>query len=247
MSDLQMQFSCIYIAGMIHISNLHVVYDGVAAVTQLHLRVEPGSIYALLGPNGAGKTTTVHSLLGFIAPRSGLIQIRGVAMKPGQRRESVAYIPENLMLYESLSGLENLQYFISLTRVKRDDAELGRILSDAGLATEHHHKRVSAYSKGMRQKVGISIAIAARASVLILDEPASGLDPRAAMELTIQLKSLAGTGVAILMTTHDLFRAWEAADTIGIMNEGRLVEERETSEITMAELEALYLKTIQSS
>jgi len=232
---------------MITISNLHVSYGGVEAVSELSLLVKPGSIYALLGPNGAGKTTTIHCLLGFVTPDSGRIELNGRVLEPGAQRMRVAYIPENLKLYESLTGAENLAYFTSLGGAKVTDSELARFLSIAGLATESHNRRVSTYSKGMRQKVGIAIAMAVNASVLLLDEPASGLDPRAAMELTTQLKSLASTGVAILMTTHDLFRAWDAADTIGIMKQGRLIEERETSGITMSELESLYLDNIHAS
>jgi ABC-2 type transport system ATP-binding protein len=232
---------------MITISNLRVSYGGNQAVSSLSLTVKPGSLYALLGPNGAGKTTTIHCLLGFVTPDSGRIELNNQVLLPGARRERVAYIPENLKLYESLTGAENLAYFTSLGGASASTSELSQFLTKAGLAGEHHHRRVSTYSKGMRQKVGIAIAMAVNASVLLLDEPASGLDPRAAMELTTQLKQLASTGVAILMTTHDLFRAWEAADTIGIMKQGRLVEERETSGLSMSELETLYLDNIHAS
>ena len=147
------------------------------------------------------------------------------------------------MLYRNLTGLENLQYFSALAGGERySSAQLVAFLRDAGLPEEAARKRVSAYSKGMRQKVGIAIATAKRARALLLDEPTSGLDPKASNEFSELLKRLSGHGAAILMATHDLFRAKETGTRVGIMKHGRMVAEMQTAEIGHADLERLYLE-----
>jgi ABC-2 type transport system ATP-binding protein len=232
---------------MITIDNLQKSFDGVPAVRSLSLSVQPGSIYALLGPNGAGKSTTIHCILGFLKPEAGRIELNGVPIDAQAKRGSLAYIPENLRLYDMLTGAENLAYFTSIRGKTLSKPEQSSYLEQAGLAREHHDRLISTYSKGMRQKIGIAIASAVDANVLLLDEPASGLDPRAASDLTRLLKERARKGVAILLTTHDLFWAWDAADMIGIMEGGRVVVESPAADITFSELESLYLQHIQSS
>ena len=153
----------------------------------------------------------------------------------------IAYIPENLNLYGELTGIENLEYFIGLSGKKYDKATLINYLSEAGLQDEAHQKRVKAYSKGMRQKVGIAIALAKKAKALLLDEPTSGLDPKASNEFSELLVKLSGQGVATLMATHDLFRAKETGTEIGIMKAGQLVEELSADDINHSDLEKLYL------
>ncbi|MBY0376334.1 MAG: AAA family ATPase, partial [Bryobacteraceae bacterium] len=115
-------------------------------------------------------------------------------------------------------------------------------LKEAGLQNDAADRRVGGYSKGMRQKVGIAIALAKKASALLLDEPTSGLDPKASNEFSELLRTLSGRGVAILMATHDLFRAKESGTRVGIMKHGKLVEELATGDIGHADLEQLYLK-----
>ena len=157
-------------------------YGDVEAVAGLDLRVGQSEIYCLLGPNGAGKTTTIHLFLGFLEPTSGSAHVTGldVADEPVESKRRLAYIPEQVMLYRNLSGLENLEYFTALGGRGSLAAErLTDILVGAGLPRDAVNGRVSAYSKGMRQKVGIAIAIARQADALLLDEPTSGLDPQA--------------------------------------------------------------------
>ncbi len=219
-------------------------YGELEAVTGLDLRVEPSEIYCLLGPNGAGKTTTIHLFLGFLEPTSGSAHVMGmdVADEPLKSKNHLAYIPEQVMLYRNLSGLENLAYFSALGGKESLSPErLSEILVEAGLQTEAVHSRVSEYSKGMRQKVGIAIAIAKEADALLLDEPTSGLDPQASNEFSELLERLKERGVAVLMATHDLFRAKESGTRIGIMRYGRLVAEMTTDEIGHADLERIYL------
>lgn len=176
------------------------------AVDGLSLTVAGGEIYALLGPNGAGKTTTINMLLGFIAPDRGTLQVAGrnVADDPAAARANIAYIPEQVQLYPQLSGIENLDYFSRLAGHRLSVADLGGMLKRVGLSPEAAIRRAGSYSKGMRQKVGIAIALAKRARVLLLDEPTSGLDPSASAEFVALLREVALEGVAVLMATHDL-------------------------------------------
>ncbi|MEM1094101.1 MAG: ABC transporter ATP-binding protein [Bacteroidota bacterium] len=219
-------------------------YNGTAAVDDLTLTIGPGEVYALLGPNGAGKTTTINLFLGFATPDAGRVTIGGldVAEAPLETKRLLAYIPEQVMLYKNLSGLENLAYFTALAGHEGySDADLRGFLTTAGLQDEAHTRRVSTYSKGMRQKVGIALAVAKQAKALLLDEPTSGLDPSAAYEFSELLRTLSGQGVAILMATHDLFRAVDVGTRIGIMKQGQLVDELATADLPHAQLEQRYL------
>ncbi|TAE33449.1 MAG: ABC transporter ATP-binding protein [Cytophagales bacterium] len=220
--------------------------DAPAALNRLNLTIGPGEIFCLLGQNGAGKTTTINLFLGFLKPTSGQALIGGlnVADHPVETKKLLAYLPETVMLYPNLSGLENLDFFASLAGFRYSQAELGDLLTRAGLQSEAHDRRVGAYSKGMRQKVGIAIALAKQAKVLLLDEPTSGLDPKASNEFSDLLTTLSREGVAILMATHDIFRAKEVGTRIGIMRAGQLVETLPTTNLTANELEAIYLQTV---
>ncbi len=224
-------------------------YQGKTALDALNLTVGAGEIYCLLGANGAGKTTTINLFLNFINPTSGKALINGldVVEKPLETKKHLAYIPEQVQLYKNLSGLENLEYFTALageTNYSKDD--LRGFLFKAGLQSEAMENRVSTYSKGMRQKVGIALAVAKKADVLLLDEPTSGLDPSASNEFSELLKTLSEKGVAILMATHDLFRAKETGTKVGIMNSGKLVAEMPTDQIGHNDLEKIYLEHIKN-
>jgi ABC-2 type transport system ATP-binding protein len=228
---------------MLHAVNLTKKYQKQTALDQLNLSIAPGEIYCVLGANGAGKSTTINLFLNFIRPTSGkaIIDQIEVSKDPMAIKKLIAYIPENLVLYNELSGLENLEYFIGLAGLKYSEEEFAGFLNEAGLQTDAYKKRVKTYSKGMRQKIGIAMAIAKRAKVLLLDEPTSGLDPKASNEFSELLIRLSDQNVATLMATHDLYRAKETGTDIGIMKSGKLVEEVETSEINHNELEKLYL------
>ncbi|MFY7825908.1 MAG: ABC transporter ATP-binding protein [Flectobacillus sp.] len=231
---------------MLTAHNLTKQYGDYTALNKLNLTIQAGEIFALLGQNGAGKTTTINCFLGFIKPSAGAAVIDGivVAQNPTETKKHLAYIPETVMLYPNLSGVENLAFFSSLAGFNYSEKELENLLEKAGLQAIAHHNRVGGYSKGMRQKVGIAIAIAKKAKVLLLDEPTSGLDPKASNEFSEILKELSKNGTAILMATHDIFRAKEVAHRIGIMKEGNLVSVIEASSISANELEQLYLQTV---
>lgn len=228
---------------MLHIQHIHKSFGRFEAIKDLSLKVEAGEIYCLLGANGAGKSTTINLCLGFLKPDQGRIEINGIDMQqdPVTGRHEVSYIPENLMLYPRLTGIENMDYFSGLGGKRYTKAELQAFLEEAGLQPEFFRKRIQTYSKGMRQKVGIALALASEASVLLLDEPTSGLDPLAGHEFASLLARFSAAGKAVLMATHDLFRARETGTRIGIMREGQLVEEFPAASIGAQNLEQLYL------
>ncbi|KQS28284.1 ABC transporter ATP-binding protein [Dyadobacter sp. Leaf189] len=231
---------------MLEANNLTKKYGDYTALNNLNLTIGKGEIFALLGQNGAGKTTTINLFLGFVEPTSGVASIDGlnVATHAEETKTRLAYIPETVMLYPNLTGLENLEYFSSLAGFSYEAGQLAGFLDTAGLQSSAHGNRLGGYSKGMRQKVGIAIAIAKKAKVLLLDEPTSGLDPKASNEFSEILKTLSASGTAILMATHDIFRAREVATRIGIMKEGNLQSVTEAGAISANELEQLYLKTV---
>lgn len=231
---------------MLTAKNLTKKYGAHIALNNLNLHILPGEVFALLGQNGAGKTTTINCFLGFIEPNSGEASINGrvVARHALETKKDLAYIPETVMLYPNLTGIENLEFFSSLAGFAYSKDELHIFLCKAGLQETAHRQQVGGYSKGMRQKVGIAIAIAKKAKALLLDEPTSGLDPKASNEFSGILKELSQSGTAILMATHDIFRAKEVANRIGIMKEGNLVSVINAQDISANELEQFYLQTV---
>jgi len=226
---------------------LRKVYGSNVAVKGLDLKVEPGEIYCMLGANGAGKTTTVNCFLNFIEPTSGTAKINGIDVQqaPMETKQHVAYIPENVMLYRNMSGLENLRYFATLGGSKRSDADYRELLARCGLQQAALDQDVFGYSKGMRQKVGIAIALAKQACAVLLDEPTSGLDPKSSSEFSQLLLQLSRDKVAIFMVTHDLFRAKQTGTRLGIMRQGELVRELDAGEVSHSEVEQIYLEEME--
>ena len=203
-------------------------YGDKAVLRGLDLQVRAGEIYALLGGNGAGKSTTLAALLGFISPSSGTVSVGGIdpARDPQRARAALAYVPESVALYEHLTARENLDYFLALANADRSSATvIEPALEAVGLARDAWDKRVSGFSKGMRQKVAIALALARHVPVLLLDEPTSGLDPQATLEFNRLLETARARGVATLMVTHDLLSAVDVADRIGFLAAGRIEEE----------------------
>lgn len=220
-------------------------FGDLLALADLNLVVEPGEIVCLLGANGAGKTTTLSLFLGFLRPTAGEARVFGIRpdRQPQAAREKLAYVPETVSLYPTLTGLENLAFLHALSRRPAlTQTQFLDHLEAAGLARAAAVRRVGGYSKGMRQKVAIAAAFARRAEAWLLDEPLSGLDPHAASELTEALRRAAASGVAILMATHDLFRARDLATRIGIMKQGRLVELLDPRALDHGALERIYLE-----
>jgi ABC-2 type transport system ATP-binding protein len=217
-------------------------YRGHSILQHLDLHIHAGEIYALLGANGAGKTTTLNLFLGFVAPTAGTVRVNGIdpARAAGAARRQLAYIPENVALYEHLTARENVAYLLHLAGQKEDRTAIAAALAAAGLASGACDRRVAGFSKGMRQKVAIALALARKVPALLLDEPTSGLDPQATGEFGRLLGVLRGEGVAILMVTHDLLGAADVADRIGFLDAGRLREEVAASGAGRFDVRALH-------
>ena len=229
---------------MISVKNITKTFKSFEALKNLTLEVAQGEIYGLLSSNGAGKSTTINILLGFLNPSSGEAFVNGINAnsETDKARKNIGYIPENVNLYPYLTGIENLDYFCRLAGKIYNQEKLREILLDCGLDLIDFDKKVNTYSKGMRQKVGIAIALAKEANIYLLDEPASGLDPLASTELSSILKNLSNSGAAILMASHDIFRIRETCNRIGILKNGELVKEMDTTSVTTKELENIYIE-----
>jgi ABC-2 type transport system ATP-binding protein len=215
------------------------------ALHPLNLTVAGGEIVCMLGANGAGKTTTINLFLGFLEPNGGKAVVNGVIVQSDKTaaRKHLGYVPEQVALYPSLSGLENLEYFMRLSGAANiSEPHLRSLLDKVGLDQAAATRPVQDYSKGMRQKVGLAIALGKNATALLLDEPLSGLDPKAANEFCSLLRVLANEGKAVLMATHDLFRAREISDKIVIMKSGRMVAALDSAALDNATLEKIYLQ-----
>jgi len=224
--------------------------DGVLALDHVTFAIQPGQIFALLGGNGAGKTTTINLFLNFLEPTDGQAIVGGYVThkEPLKAKAQVGYVSENVMLYTNFTALQNLDFFARLggkTDYTKDDYR--DVLLRVGLPEEVHHKRLKGYSKGMRQKCGIAIAILKDAPAVLLDEPTAGLDPKAGHDFIGLLKSLRDENKAILMSTHDIFRAKEIADVIAIMNKGRIIMQQSSEEIAGQDLEQLYMQYMAGS
>lgn len=219
--------------------------DGILAVNQLNFAVHAGQIFVMLGANGAGKTTTINLFLNFIDPTDGEAWIHGIDTHKQllQAKQYVAFVSENVMLYQNFTAIQNLDFFSKLAgKMNYTKSDYREFLLKVGLDETNHTKKLKDFSKGMRQKCGIAIAMAKNAPAILLDEPTSGLDPKAGHEFIELLNSLRAEGKAILISTHDIFRAKEIADTIGIMKSGELIMQKSKHDLEHANLEKLYLE-----
>ena len=221
--------------------------DGTKAVNGVDFKVAKGEIFGLLGPNGAGKTTTINLFLDFIRPTGGKALINGieVAAEPRKAKRYVELIPENVALYPTLTAVQNVEFFSSVGFKEAPGRDrVRKALLRVGLAEEALDRRVSSFSKGMRQKTGLAIALVRQAPALLLDEPTAGLDPKAAADLLHLLDRMRGEGAAILVCTHDIFRAQQLCDRVGIMRQGRMEAILDRQALDQADLERVYLETM---
>lgn len=232
---------------MIQVQSLTKEYKLHKALNDVSFTVTRGEIFSLVGANGAGKSTTIKILTHQVLATSGSASVNGLDVSShfGQIKPGIAYVPENLMLYGYLTGIQNLDFFCGISGLNYTRAELENYLIRAGLDAGHFDKKLANYSKGMKQKVGIAFALAKKATVLFLDEPTSGLDPKSIAEFSVLLKNLKASGMTILMSSHDLFRTINDTDRIGIMKEGRLLETVHARETSFAQLEEKYMQLMQ--
>jgi ABC-2 type transport system ATP-binding protein len=206
-------------------------YGDVRAVDGLDLRVERGEIYGFLGLNGAGKTTTIRMLLGMIRPTSGRCELLGTPVRRGGRGPwaRVGYLVDSPAPYPGLTVLENLRSAARLRGVS--DAAVMRAVERLGLEP-YAQRKARALSQGNRQRLGLATALFHEPDLVILDEPANGLDPAGVVEVRELLRSLAADhGVTVLMSSHILAEVDRLATRIGIIHRGRLIEELSTEEM----------------
>jgi ABC-2 type transport system ATP-binding protein len=229
-------------AQVVEIRSLSVSFLGKAVLSNLDMQVGKGSIYALLGGNGAGKSTTLSVLLGFLRPTSGEVRVGGVTpwQAPNRARAQLAYLPENVALYEHLTAIENVDYLLSLSERRHEVSAIGDALQAAGLQESAWRQRLGGFSKGMRQKVAIATALMREVPLLLLDEPTSGLDPGASADFHGLLESVRARGTSVLMVTHDLMGAVEVADRIGVLEHGRIIHEADRVDFDLAALHAHF-------
>ena len=218
--------------------------DGTLALDVLNLRVEPGEIYCLLGAPGAGKTTTINLFLGLTHPTAGRVMIRGIdpSSQPQEIKRHLSFLMADITLYDSLTARQNIELFSRLGDLPiRAPADLDMAMREVGLPERAFEQRVGHFNRGMRQKLGLAVAISRKAPALLLDEPLTGLDPQTSEELVETLQTLREQGLAILLATQDLFHAKQLANTASILKEGRQVLVCSREELRYRDLEDLYL------
>jgi ABC-2 type transport system ATP-binding protein len=211
---------------LIEAKNLVKRYDGTTVVKGVSFSVAPGEIFGLLGPNGAGKTTTILMLLGLSDITEGQARVVGYdpVREPLSVKRRVGYLPDQVGFYDNLTAADNMRYMarlIGLTPVQREQ-RIKSSLEHVGL-TEVADKRVTTFSRGMRQRLGLAEILMKDAQIAILDEPTSGLDPQATVELLAIIRNLKQHGVSVLLSSHLLDRVQSVCDRVALFNEGRIV------------------------
>lgn len=233
---------------MIELRGVTKLFGAKRAVDQLDLRVRDGELFAFLGPNGAGKTTTIKMVCGLLAPTAGTVRVGGHPATSQEARQLLAYVPDQPYLYEKLTGREFLRFVVEMYGIDRRLAALriAELIETFELA-DFIDELCENYSQGMKQRVVFASALVHDPKVLVVDEPLVGLDPRSARIVKDIFVAQARAGVAVLMSTHLLSIAEELADTIGIVDHGRmltvgtLAELREQAQHD-GSLEELFLK-----
>jgi ABC-2 type transport system ATP-binding protein len=211
---------------LIEVKNLVKRYDGVAVVKGVSFSVARGEIFGLLGPNGAGKTTTILMLLGLSDITEGQARVVGYdpVRQPLSVKRRVGYLPDQVGFYDNLTAADNMRYMarlIGLTPQQREE-RIKSSLEHVGL-TGVADKRVTTFSRGMRQRLGLAEILMKEAQIAILDEPTSGLDPQATLELLEIIRNLKHHGVSVLLSSHLLERVQSVCDRVALFNEGRIV------------------------
>ena len=219
---------------IVDIQELRVVYGKHVAVRDLSLTIPRGEVFGFIGPNGAGKTTTIKVLATLLKPSAGTVRVLGtdVTISPQSVRRSIGYVPDSFGVYEDLSVAEYLHFFAAAYRIDRD--KRAGTVKDVLALTDLSNKagaQVDALSRGMKQRLGIARILLHDPKLLLLDEPASGLDPRARIELRELLKELQRMGKTILVSSHILHELSQLCTRIGIIEAGQLVAEGSLTDI----------------
>ncbi len=240
---------------IIEAEELTKVYGSQTAVNHLTLKIQEGEIFGFLGPNGAGKTTTLLMFLGLTEPTSGRVRVCGLnpARDPIRVKQQVGYLPENVGFYDDMDARQNLQFVARLNRIRDEvsSTKIEELLQKVGLNGEAH-KKVGAYSKGMRQRLGIAEVLIKEPKLIFLDEPTIGLDPDGTNRMLDLIRSLSREKkMTIFFSSHLLDQVQRISDRVGIMIKGRLVAVGSIQELAKDKLgvdkerytlEELYMK-----
>ncbi|MFV9568000.1 MULTISPECIES: ABC transporter ATP-binding protein [Thermoanaerobacter] len=220
---------------VIELINLTKIYGTQPAVDHLNLTVKTGEVFGLLGPNGAGKTTTILMILGLVEPTQGEAKVLGInaTREPLKVKKWVGYLPEDVGFYDDMTGLENLILTARLNGMEDGKAHktAEELLNRVGLK-EAINKKVGAYSRGMRQRLGLADALIKKPKMIILDEPTLGLDPEGMREFLNLIRKLSKEeGITVLLSSHHLHQVQEICDRVGIFVKGRLIAQGTISEL----------------
>ncbi len=208
----------------------------IVAVRALNLQVEAGEVYGLLGPNGSGKSTTLKIILGLISPSRGRTQIFGRDSSEVATRQSVGFLPESPYFYKFLTGAETLRFFGKLCGLRGTNLteRVHGLLDLVGL-TGARNQRLSTYSKGMLQRIGLAQALINEPALIVLDEPTAGVDPAGSRDIRNLILDLKKRGVTVLLSSHLLEQVQEICDRVGILAKGELVREGPLDELIAIE------------
>lgn len=210
---------------MVKLENVSKRFDKKTVVDNLSLEVKQGEIFGLLGPNGAGKTTTINMIIGALQPESGSIRINGTGT-PGEQsiQRLIGIVPQTIALYESLSAQQNLEFFGKLYGLNGQTLKdrIQNALDIVNLA-ERRNDTVKKYSGGMKRRLNIATALLHSPSLLILDEPTVGVDPQSRNAIFESVLALKKEGCTVMLTSHHIEEAQKLCDSVGIMDEGKLV------------------------
>lgn len=208
----------------------------VVAVRDLSLEVEPGQVYGLLGPNGSGKSTTMKIVLGLVTPTSGRTEIFGRDSSEVESREEVGFLPENPYFYKYLTGAEALTFYGRISGLSGPTlrGRVKELLHLVGLENAAE-RRLSGYSKGMLQRIGLAQALVQQPRLLVLDEPTAGVDPAGSREIRDLILDCKQRGITVLLCSHLLGQVQEICDRIGILHQGTLLREGPLAELISIE------------
>ena len=210
---------------IIYTEGLTKSYSDIKSVDTLNLKISEGEVFGFLGHNGAGKTTTLSMLTTLITPTSGKATVAGLDLIRDALhiKRLIGYLPENVQLYDTMTGYENLLYFAKLSDVAKPKEAIDKTVTFLEISS-YIHKKIGSMSKGMRQRIGIAQAILHEPKVLFLDEPSSGLDPMGMRQLRdIIIRLNTEMGMTIFMNTHLLSEVTAVCTSIGVLNSGKLI------------------------
>ncbi len=230
---------------MIELTNLRKEYDDLVAVYDLNLKIPEGEIYGLIGPNGAGKTTTIRMACGLLTPTLGQALVAGIDVdrEPERAQQNIGYLSDFFAVYEDLKVWEYLDYFAHAYKLSEASIpqRVTEVIAEVGLEIKRD-ALIAGLSRGMKQRLGIARAIIHRPKVLLLDEPASGLDPKSRLELRKLLLALREQGATILISSHILTELEGFCTSIGIMERGHMVRSGRIEDVTAAEYSSVLIR-----